>query len=659
MMDSGSNKPLLAETFGPEGAFAQVFANFEVRNEQVQMAIAVEQAFLKSQHLLVEAGTGIGKSLAYLVPAVHWARTTGHKVVISTHTKILQNQLIKKDIPLLEQALGTGLKAEPVFGQENYLCLRRLNAVVSYGLFDSPRMPQEIDDVMEWARTSDGLLVNYPDAIDPRTLSRVGRNSDTCLFQTCPHQEECFYFQARHRWQQADLLVINHYLYFANAEASDHLLPGFDAVVFDEAHRLEDVCARFFGADLSNTGLERLLNSIHNPKHRRGLIQRLPCPAGLRRHIDDLLQNCSELSRRFFSGIASRLPQGANRLRIRQAGIAENLLEQPLKELQGALKELATEQDDEELATEVKSLMKGTERHRGAVALFLDPNDKNSVYWVELEGKDRVHLRSAMIDVAEQFRTEVFDKRATVVLTSATLTANRSFDFIVDRLGARPAKTLLLDSPFDYPKQALLFVDQRLPPPTQGEAFAAAAARAVDEILGHSQGRALVLFTSYDLLQRVYQSVRKDRFQFYAQGEASTYELLQRFKQDVHSVLFATQSFWEGVDVPGEALSCLIITRLPFEVPDDPRLEGIAESLRDQGREPFTEYQLPQAVLRFRQGFGRLIRNKTDLGVVCVLDNRITQRAYGRMFINSLPKDLSLVNNPNFISQFLRPPAQQ
>jgi ATP-dependent DNA helicase DinG len=642
----------MTEMLGPNGGLAQVFENFEVRQEQIQMAEAVQNALAKSQHLLVEAGTGIGKSLAYLVPAADWALSGKRRVVVSTFTKVLQNQLVKKDIPLLKQALGTALRAEPVFGQENYLCQRRLRAMVNYGLLDSPRQAEEIEAVIDWASNSDGVLVNFPHAIDSRTLARVGRNSDACHFEECPYRDECHYFRARELWQQADLLVINHYLYFAHAATGYRLLPEFDCIIFDEAHRLEDVCARHYGLEVSSLGLERLFNSIHNPGRKRGILTQMPCSRTARHAIDGLLSDARLAARDFFSAVQSKLPHGANRKRITEPDFAENLLQEPLKNLSTALKELAADADDEDLGGEVLGLMKTSERVQQNIETMLAAKDPNSAYWIEAESAERVWLRSALVDTSANFRADVLERHSTVILTSATLTVNREFAFSAERLGAEQAKTLLLDSPFDFSSQVLLFLDDALPLPNAPE-FASAAARRIEEILHLSKGRALVLFTSYDLLNRVFELVKPDQYRLLRQGDASTFELLNEFKKDVSSVLFATQSFWEGIDVPGEALSCLIITRLPFEVPDDPRLEGIAESLRDQGREPFTEYQLPQAVLRFRQGFGRLIRNKTDKGVVCVLDKRIIQRPYGRVFLNSLPQGVKPVRNINLIPRFL------
>jgi ATP-dependent DNA helicase DinG len=644
---------------GPNGGLAQVFDNFETRPEQMQMAEAVQDALARSQHLIVEAGTGIGKSLAYLVPAADWALSGRRRVVVSTFTKVLQNQLVRKDIPLLKQALGTALRAEPVFGQENYLCRRRLRATVNFGLFDTPRQSEEIEAVIEWAEHSDGVLVNFPQALDPRTIARIGRNSDTCHFEQCAYREECHYFRARELWQQADLLVINHYLYFAHAATGHRLLPEFDCIVFDEAHRLEDVCARHYGLEVSSGGVERLFNSVHHPTRKRGILTHLSCSRASRHRFDELLTHGRLAARDFFMAVREKVPHGANRIRVTEPGFAENLLDQPLKQLSAALKELATDADDEDLAGEVQGLMKNAERLQLGVEAMLAHKDRNSAYWIEAESGDSTRnrvpntwLRSALIDTSASFRTDVLEHYSTVVLTSATLTVDREFDFFAERLGAEQAKTLLLDSPFDFRNQTLLLTDDALPLPNAPE-FASAAARRIEEILHLSKGRALVLFTSYDLLNRVFELMKTDKYRLLRQGDASTFELLNEFKQDVSSVLFATQSFWEGIDVPGEALSCLIITRLPFEVPDDPRLEGIAEALRDQGREPFTDYQLPQAVLRFRQGFGRLIRNQTDRGVVCVLDKRIIQRAYGRSFLSSLPQGIKAVRNVGTISDFL------
>jgi ATP-dependent DNA helicase DinG len=644
----------LARLLGPEGGYAQVFPNYEQREEQIQMALAVADALAGPHHLLVEAGTGVGKSLAYLTPAAIWATASGRKVLISTCTKVLQNQLIKKDIPLLQQVLGPRVKAEPVFGQENYLCLRRLNSTISHGLFDTPTQGQQIEAITHWAETSNGVLVDYPASIDYSTLNKIGRNSDNCQYNKCPFRADCHYFKARDRWQMADLLVANHYLYFANAAVDDRLLPYFEAVVFDEAHRLEAVCAEAYGIDASRAGLDHLLNSVHHPRYRRGIIVHAGFEPHTCREIDALLDECRRQAEAFFTAVGLMIPPGATRCRVRKAGLAENLIAAPLASLGQALKQLVQEADDADIAGEILSLQKSAQRRHDEIDAILSCADPNAVYWIEAAGPNRIHLRSALIDVADRFRAEVFEKHPTVVLTSATLTVSRDFRFIVERIGAGAARTLLVDSPFNFAAQSMLFVDGSLPSPAQVSAFVPAAARRIKEILSLSRGRALVLFTSYDMLEQVHELLPEDRYRIFRQGEASTFQLLESFKEDVSSVLLATQSFWEGIDVPGEALSCLVIARLPFEVPDDPRLEGIAENLHAQGREPFTEYQLPQAVLRFRQGFGRLIRNKTDRGVVCLLDGRIAQRAYGRAFFNSLPKGVPVTRDLKAIRSFFR-----
>lgn len=654
--------------FSEHGALAQTFADFEFRPQQQAMARAVARTLTEGGRLLVEAGTGVGKSLGYLAPAVAWALDGKRRVVVSTYTRVLQNQLIRKDIPLLQQAIGNCFRAAPVFGQENYLCRRRLHATVAHGLFDTPVQAREIDELLEWAHNSTGLLLDYPRAIDALTLAKIARNSDSCRYDDCPYRSECCYFAAREEWFQAQVLIINHYLYFANTGASCRLLPEFEAVVFDEAHRLEDVAAGFFGVDVSSAGLERLLNQIHHRRHRRGLLSRVQASAALQEQIPKAIEHCRQSAQEFFALVRQQIPAGASRIRLR-TGVEEYRLEdrlsQPLRQLAVLLRELAGEQDDEDLAAEVQALMKSVERQQAGLESILQAQDAASVYWIECssprraEGEMSVHLRSARIDVSDLLRETVFDRAGPVILTSATMTVSRSFSFLINRLGAQEAQTLLLDSPFDYSRQVLLYVDPELPAPTENDAFAGAAARKIEEILQLTRGRALVLFTSYDLLERVRRLVsgRQLNCRLLVQGEASTYALLREFQQDIASVLFATQSFWEGIDVPGEALTCLIITRLPFEVPDDPRVEGIADSLREQGREPFREYQLPQAVLRFRQGFGRLIRHSKDYGVVCVLDSRLVRKQYGRVFLTSLPKGIPVVHESSLIAQFLQQAA--
>lgn len=644
----------IKKAFAKDGDFANLLPNYEVRKEQTEMALAVYDALANSHHLMVEAGTGVGKSLAYSLPSALWAKANKKRIIISTYTKLLQNQLVKKDLPILKSVLGDELSIAVIYGQENYICRRRLNSSINYGLFDTREQATEIDKVLEWARFGSGILAEYPFTLSPNTIERIGRDSDNCLFGDCPFYEDCFYFSAKKEWQRVDILVVNHYLFFANVSAEYFILPKFDAVIFDEAHRLEEVIAKYFGIELSNLAVLRLISLIYNPRTKRGIIPRLAISPSRQAEIGAISDECREAVIEFFEKIRVLLPTDEFKLRIKEPNIIENNLDEPLARLHTNLAELATEEEDLDLAGELASLAKRVGTFRENITRFLALEDKNSVYWIETTPPDRFSLNSALIDVAKIFAEKVFNKIPCVIMTSATLTVKQDFAFLKNRFGVNNCKTLLLDSPFDYQKQALLYLAESLPSPTEENRFYTACAQLINEILKLSQGRALILFTSFKALKEVYAWVKKDDFNFLVQGEAPVFKLLETFRDDIASVLFATQSFWQGIDVPGEALSCLIITRLPFDVPDDPRLEGITESLKEKSKEPFYSFQLPQAVLRFRQGFGRLIRNTKDRGVVCVLDKRIIERSYGKFFLESLPKKLPTTFNINAIAQFFK-----
>lgn len=644
----------IKQAFAKDGGLAKLLPDYEERKEQTEMALAVWTALINQHHLMVEAGTGVGKSLAYSLPAGLWAKAYQKRVVIATYTKILQNQLIKKDLPILRSLLDNNLAVAVIYGQENYLCQRRLNSSLNFGLFDTREQVTEVNKIQEWSSTSSGILAEFPEPLSSNTMERIGRDSDNCLFQKCPFYDRCFYFSAKSQWGNADILVVNHYLFFANVEADYYILPKFDAVIFDEAHRLEEVAAQYFGLDLSNLAILRLLSLIYNPKTRRGIFPRLAMARLRQAELVSILDECRNGVIKFFRKIQSYCRNDENKKRLKEPNFIDNNLDEPLKKLYAILNELVSKEKDLDLAGELASLAKRVETVRQNIIKFLALEDKNSVYWFDLNPPDRIALNSALIDVSKLFADKVFNKIASVIMTSATLTVNRDFSFLQQRLGSNNCQRLLLDSPFDYQKQTLLYLTQNLPLPNDEDKFYVACAQTIDEILKLSQGRALILFTSYRTLKKVYEKVKKGNYTFLVQGEMPVFKLIETFRNDIASVLFATQSFWQGIDVPGEALSCLIITRLPFDVPDDPRLEGIAEHLTEQGKEPFSSFQLPQAVLRFRQGFGRLIRNTKDRGVVCVLDKRIIERSYGKFFLDSLPKNLPITFNINAIAQFFK-----
>lgn len=651
---------IIEQVFSNQGILKNIIDNFEERSEQKDMAQAVYKSLKNKNHLLVEAGTGVGKTLAYLLPAVLWLKENNKKVMVSTYTKILQNQIINKDIPILKQILSNvSLNCEVIFGQENYVCQRRLASTFSYGLFDTAYEFSELDALQRWLNDGgSGIIPEYPQVLG-RAQEKICRDGDICKFQKCQYYNECYYFQERNKWFKADVLITNHFLFFANVESNYLILPKFDAVIFDEAHRLEEVASRYFGIEVSNFGLHRILNSVYNPSGRSGILAHIDISDSQKRDIAKILTQAHEIGDEIFNQLLTLIPKHENRLRIKRPPNIENRLDKIFSNLLNTLLTIEPEQLEDDIELELKNKLKRLEVYRTSINNFLEVDDKNSVYWIEVNIPQKrktalIYLSSALIDISQLFQKRVAEKIPAIILTSATLTVGKDFNFIKSRLGLNNAETLLLSSPFNYREQALLCVPTNLPLPNEEDKFYPSIASTINDILTFTKGRALLLFTSFDALQKTYDLVDKTKFPIFVQGQESTFELLDKFKNDISSVLFATQSFWQGIDVPGEALSCLIIVRLPFDVPDDPRLEGICEKLRDNDIEPFSAYQLPNAVLRFRQGFGRLIRNKQDRGVVCVLDKRIVTKDYGKSFIYSLPKNLPMAFSIEAIKDFFK-----
>ncbi len=633
---------LIEKELAVAGGLSQIMDNFEDRPEQRQMALAVWDALEAGNHLLVEAGTGVGKSLAYLLPTALWSLKENKKVVIATGTKILQTQLIYKDIPIVKKLVGDELKTEIVYGQENYVCKRRLFTATTYGLFDTKEEMDEISRIVDWIKISSGILFDYPESVVPSILEKITRDSEACPGRRCAYYQECIYYRAKARWDGAHLLVANHHLLLAHIQTGYRLLPEFAAVVLDEAHRLEEVAANSFGLELSNTGIGRLLSSLYNPRFGRGFLTRIEMSDEQRERLAGLVRSGQEQVKTFFSEVRAWLGRDGKK-KVEEKNFVENILDDTLRQIGIELVEIHKQEVDENLAFEIESYARRVERRRTGLNNFLEIADSNSVYWVERAERDKIVLESALIEVGEVLQKYLFEVIPTSILTSATLACNKDFSFISQRLGLDQYQALLVASPFNYQKQALIYIGTDLPLPTEEEMFYDAAARRIGEMLAITKGRALVLFTSFRALEAVFERLARQTpdelpFTLLCQGEGPRQQLLDQFKSDIPSVLFATQSFWQGVDVPGEALLCLIITRLPFDVPDDPRVTAIVNRLKNLNQDPFQSYQLPQAVLRLRQGFGRLIRSQKDYGVVCILDNRVVKKAYGQKFLAALPR---------------------
>jgi len=621
----------MTKIFGSGGIIAQAMrTGYEDRPQQMQMAEAVENALRTKTHLIAEAGTGVGKSLAYLVPVVLWAREENQRAVVSTYTKTLQQQLVQKDLPFLKKILGEFRFALCV-GGENYLCLRRFDQIRMHDLYEQAER-EPLNQLFAWSTTTrTGLRSELETEPPPGLWTKACRQADLCFGKDCSFYKDCYYQKAKAVEQQAHILVANHHLFFADMATGGNVLPFYKAVVFDEAHQVEDVATDYLGVEVSNYSVRYLLDSLMSQRTRKGMLTRLTnqgAEAQVAREMTDGLRLAGENFFLDLAGLLRREPA----LRIRRKNIIPDMLSEPLLELKDALLELKVETQEEE--QEVKAFASRAQTLASAIRLNLEQGAEGFVYWAERENT-RYRLVASPIDLSETLRENLFAKTDTIVLTSATLSAAGTFTYIKNRLGLDAPGELLLDSPFDFEKQALLYISPGLDD-QQAPEYQQKFDEELKAILSVTQGRTLVLFTSYSQLKKSAVTLRAEMpgLGVLCQGEMPAYRLVKQFKGISNAVLLGTASFWQGIDIPGDALQCVVIAKLPFAVPDDPLVEARMEQLKN----PFFEYQVPQATLLFRQGFGRLIRTRTDRGAVVVLDSRIMTKNYGKWFLRSIPK---------------------
>ncbi|MEW6026616.1 MAG: helicase C-terminal domain-containing protein [Planctomycetota bacterium] len=683
--------------FGPKGLLAQKFSAYEYRPEQVEMFEGICQAIAKNRHLVVEAGTGIGKTFAYLIPAIYQSLSTKKPVIVSTNTINLQEQIAYKDIPFLQSVLPDKFTAVLAKGRSNYICQRRLERAMHHQMEMFEQMAEReellkiqqmvINQTLHKKRLWDGSLSSFDWVPSGGVWDKICAESDNCAGKKCGHYGICFYQKARSQLWLANIIVVNHPLLIIDAamryENEVNLLPNYETVVIDEAHRLESVAQKHLGLELSNYQVNYLLNSLWGQKKKSPPLARLALRSPPRKHsgkpaggggflhfiphkitkaqeCKTLVEQTHEAALNFFDQVLywhnHKAPENG---RVKHKDFIANTLSPVLLKLHFSLKELKSALTKRKLKlkevdeTELDAFIKRTLGFAQIIEKFIKQSgaeEGQEVYWVELakyrRAQPKVTLMSAPLKVNTLIKEILLPERVkSAIFTSATLSTSKKdgLSYIKETLGIEDSADIILDSPFNYQKQVKVYITSNTPDPNRKDEFEPVASEKIMKYLQMSQGRAFVLFTSYDLMRRVhdriYPLLMAKGIPLYMQGrDMPRHQMLEEFKSNIGSVILGADSFWQGVDVPGEALENIIITKLPFPVPGEPLVEARMEEMERAGVDSFKNYFLPEAILKLRQGFGRLIRTKTDKGIIVILDNRVVTKNYGKLFLQALPK---------------------